>query len=139
MRPPPAVDATPCCHGVDPTEVDTAAGVGCVVSTGLDAHLCTPQGSMLTSPRARAEARAKKRAEASQMGKSTPAAKKVPWCVPFRSPSHPIASQVVLLTARVHPGETGSSYVMEGIIDFLVGDSEEALLSHHHRLRRAPV
>ncbi len=26
----------------------------------------------------------------------------------------------IILTARVHPGEAQSSYVMEGVIDFLV-------------------
>ena len=32
----------------------------------------------------------------------------------------------LILTARVHPGEANSSYMMEGIIDFLLCDSEEA-------------
>ncbi|KAH9145714.1 hypothetical protein AeRB84_010368 [Aphanomyces euteiches] len=32
----------------------------------------------------------------------------------------------VVLTARVHPGETNGSFVMQGIIDFLTGPSTEA-------------
>lgn len=32
----------------------------------------------------------------------------------------------IVFTARVHAGETSSSYIIQGIIDFLIGDSEEA-------------
>ena len=32
----------------------------------------------------------------------------------------------VLLSARVHPGESNASWMMKGLIDFLVGDSLEA-------------
>lgn len=28
-----------------------------------------------------------------------------------------------VITSRVHPGETGASYMMKGIIDYLVGGS----------------
>ena len=34
--------------------------------------------------------------------------------------------QVVVLTARVHPGEAPCSWIMRGIIDFLVGDTDVA-------------
>ena len=34
----------------------------------------------------------------------------------------------IVLSARVHPGETVSSFVMKGIIDFLLGDSKEAVM-----------
>uniref|UniRef100_A0A3P9KHE2 Peptidase M14 domain-containing protein n=1 Tax=Oryzias latipes TaxID=8090 RepID=A0A3P9KHE2_ORYLA len=34
--------------------------------------------------------------------------------------------RAVVLTARVHPGETNASWVMEGLLDFLLGDSEDA-------------
>ena len=37
-----------------------------------------------------------------------------------------IQKKGIFLTARVHPGETNSSYMMKGIIDFLVGSSFEA-------------
>jgi hypothetical protein len=32
----------------------------------------------------------------------------------------------VFLSARIHPGESNASWMMKGIIDFLVGDSKEA-------------
>ena len=32
----------------------------------------------------------------------------------------------IMITSRVHPGETQSSYVMESIIDFLTGSTLEA-------------
>ena len=32
----------------------------------------------------------------------------------------------IVLTARVHPGETNSSFKMHGCIKFLIGDSERA-------------
>lgn len=34
----------------------------------------------------------------------------------------------VVVTARVHPGETNGSWMMEGLLDFLLGDSEDAQL-----------
>ncbi|VDM38552.1 unnamed protein product [Toxocara canis] len=34
--------------------------------------------------------------------------------------------KIVFITARVHPGETPSSFVIKGIIDFLVSDDERA-------------
>lgn len=36
--------------------------------------------------------------------------------------------KVVVVTARVHPGETNGSWMMEGFLDFLLGDSEDAQL-----------
>ena len=32
----------------------------------------------------------------------------------------------IILTARVHPGETMASYIIEYIIDFLLGNSQAA-------------
>ena len=35
--------------------------------------------------------------------------------------------KAIILTARVHPGESNASYMMKGCIDFLVGDDPKAL------------
>lgn len=32
----------------------------------------------------------------------------------------------IILTSRVHPGETNASWVMKGVIDFLVSDDPQA-------------
>ena len=34
-----------------------------------------------------------------------------------------------MVTARVHPGETNSSWMMEGLIDFLTSDCDHAKVS----------
>ncbi len=34
--------------------------------------------------------------------------------------------KAIIFSARVHPGETGASYMMKGIIDYLVGPTVEA-------------
>lgn len=36
--------------------------------------------------------------------------------------------RAVVVTARVHPGETNGSWMMEGFLDFLLGDSDDARL-----------
>ena len=44
------------------------------------------------------------------------------------------------MTARVHPGEANSSYIMEGIIRFLVGNSREAkLLRQNYIFKIVPM
>ncbi|KAM3609061.1 uncharacterized protein V6R79_009303 [Siganus canaliculatus] len=40
----------------------------------------------------------------------------------------PWTKKTIVVTARVHPGETCSSWMMEGLLDFLLGDSEDAQL-----------
>jgi hypothetical protein len=34
---------------------------------------------------------------------------------------------IIVFTARVHPGETNSSWIMQGIIDYLTSDNEQAI------------
>jgi cytosolic carboxypeptidase protein 2/3 len=34
--------------------------------------------------------------------------------------------KAVVITSRVHPGESNSSFIMQGILDFLVSDDEGA-------------
>lgn len=36
----------------------------------------------------------------------------------------------IVITARVHPGETNSSWMMQGLIDFLISESDHAKVSH---------
>jgi hypothetical protein len=34
--------------------------------------------------------------------------------------------KAVILTARVHPGETNASWIMQGVIDYLVSDDPKS-------------
>ena len=36
--------------------------------------------------------------------------------------------KAIILTGRIHPGETNASYVMNGVIEYLVSDDEKAEL-----------
>ena len=44
---------------------------------------------------------------------------------PTNTPEHRVKKGVVV-TARVHPGETNASWMMKGLLDFLLGDSDDA-------------
>lgn len=45
----------------------------------------------------------------------------------FSSAGEEIAERkAIIITARVHPGETNASYMMKGVIDFLVSDDIKA-------------
>ena len=39
------------------------------------------------------------------------------------------AKRAVVFTARVHPGETNSSWMMKGLIDFLTSNAPDAKVS----------
>ncbi|XP_044294357.1 cytosolic carboxypeptidase 2 [Varanus komodoensis] len=47
---------------------------------------------------------------------------------PSKSASAASAKKAIILTARVHPGETNSSWVMRGFLDFILSDSPDAQL-----------
>jgi len=34
--------------------------------------------------------------------------------------------RAIIITSRVHPGETQASFSLEGIVNYILGDSEEA-------------
>lgn len=34
--------------------------------------------------------------------------------------------RAVVVTARVHPGETNGSWMMKGLLDYILGDSADA-------------
>ncbi|XP_007951098.1 cytosolic carboxypeptidase 3 [Orycteropus afer afer] len=42
--------------------------------------------------------------------------------------TEPRQRKAVILTARVHPGETNSSWIMKGFLDYILGDSSDAQL-----------
>lgn len=45
----------------------------------------------------------------------------------FKSDQKEIAlREAIILSARVHPGESGASYIVEGIIEFLLSNNSKA-------------
>jgi murein tripeptide amidase MpaA len=45
----------------------------------------------------------------------------------FESDPHEIAQRkAIILTARVHPGESNASWMMAGVVEFLISDHEQA-------------
>jgi murein tripeptide amidase MpaA len=44
----------------------------------------------------------------------------------FDNEDRQLQKKGVVISARVHPGESNSSWIMKGVIDFLIGDSKEA-------------
>ncbi|XP_049635935.1 cytosolic carboxypeptidase 2 [Suncus etruscus] len=47
---------------------------------------------------------------------------------PSRTPQEAAAKKAVVLSARVHPGESNGSWVMNGFLDFILGNSPDAQL-----------
>ncbi|XP_068411733.1 cytosolic carboxypeptidase 2 isoform X4 [Eschrichtius robustus] len=47
---------------------------------------------------------------------------------PARTPQEAAAKKAVVLTARVHPGESNGSWVMKGFLDFILSSSPDAQL-----------
>jgi hypothetical protein len=43
--------------------------------------------------------------------------------IPLLTVGNPLSKEVIVLSARVHPGETVSSFIMEGFLRELVGDN----------------
>ena len=45
----------------------------------------------------------------------------------FTTEAYEIAErEAIILTARVHPGECSASFIIEGVIDYLLGKTKEA-------------
>lgn len=40
--------------------------------------------------------------------------------------------KAIILTARVHPGESNASWMMKGVIQFLVSDDDKAIFLRNH-------
>uniref|UniRef100_A0A8C6Q8X7 Cytosolic carboxypeptidase 2 n=1 Tax=Nannospalax galili TaxID=1026970 RepID=A0A8C6Q8X7_NANGA len=47
---------------------------------------------------------------------------------PSRSPQEAAAKKAVVLSARVHPGESNGSWIMQGFLDFILSNSPDAQL-----------
>uniref|UniRef100_A0A8C6CW52 Cytosolic carboxypeptidase 2 n=1 Tax=Moschus moschiferus TaxID=68415 RepID=A0A8C6CW52_MOSMO len=47
---------------------------------------------------------------------------------PARTPQEAAAKRAVVLTARVHPGESNGSWIMKGFLDFILSNSPDAQL-----------
>lgn len=47
--------------------------------------------------------------------------------------------KAVVVTARVHPGESNASWMMEGFLNFLLGDSDDAQLLRDTFVFKVPV
>uniref|UniRef100_A0A8D1FNC6 Cytosolic carboxypeptidase 2 n=1 Tax=Sus scrofa TaxID=9823 RepID=A0A8D1FNC6_PIG len=47
---------------------------------------------------------------------------------PARTPQEAAAKKAVVLTARVHPGESNGSWIMKGFLDFILSNSPDAQL-----------
>ncbi len=43
-----------------------------------------------------------------------------------KNPEEYLKRKAIIITARVHPGETVGSWIMKGFLDFILGNSYEA-------------
>jgi murein tripeptide amidase MpaA len=59
----------------------------------------------------------------------------------FTSTQDQIADRkCVIISARVHPGESNSSFIMEGIIEFVLGNEKEAkILRDNYVFKIIPI
>ena len=59
----------------------------------------------------------------------------------FESTEEEISQRkAIIITARVHPGETNSSFIMQGLIDLLVSNDRIAkLLRNHYVFKIVPM
>lgn len=55
---------------------------------------------------------------------------------PSRNPEIARSKKAVILTARVHPGETNASWMMKGFLDFLSGSSADAKVLYLIRISK---
>lgn len=51
---------------------------------------------------------------------------------PWKSPEALQKRPVVLVTARVHPGESNASWIMDGLLRFLLDKNEKAKSAREH-------
>ncbi|PFH36690.1 hypothetical protein BESB_048820 [Besnoitia besnoiti] len=90
------------------------------------------------APAARAQAAAE---ASSPRPRRAPLPREVPLCASCRRPLvAPWCRPVLFVSARVHPGESGASWVLQGLLSFLLGpEPRAAALREHFRVFVVPM